>query len=50
MIADRGLEKAAVAYPVLYSAINTYAGQLVCKNAADALPGLPYTDIEALLD
>ena len=50
MIADRGLEKAAVAYPVLYSAINTYAGQLVCKNAADALPGLPYTDIRELID
>ena len=50
MIADRGLEKAAVAYPVLYSAINTYGGKMVCKNAADALPGLPYTDIEALLD
>ncbi len=49
MIADKGLEKAAESYPVLYSAINTYAGKLVCKNAADALPGIEYTDIHELI-
>ncbi|MCR5294717.1 MAG: alanine dehydrogenase [Lachnospiraceae bacterium] len=49
LIADKGLEAAAAGFPVLYSAINTYDGKLVCKNAADALPGLPYADIRDLI-
>ena len=48
MIADKGLEQACLDYPVLYSGINTFAGQMTCKNVADSLE-LPYTDIQTLV-
>lgn len=48
LIAGKGLEQACKDYPVLYSGINTYAGQITCKNVADSLK-LPYTDIHSLV-
>ena len=47
-IADRGVESACVKYPSIYSAINTYDGQITCKNVADSF-GLEYTDPRMLM-
>lgn len=48
-IAENGLEEACRKNEVLYSAINTYAGKLTCKNVANSMEGVPYTDIRTLL-
>ena len=47
-IANLGLEKACQANPCIYSAINTYAGKLTCKNVADSFTDYEYTDIHTL--
>lgn len=47
-IANKGLEKACVANPVIYSGINTYEGALTCQNVAKAYD-LGYTDIKELI-
>jgi alanine dehydrogenase len=43
-IAEKGLEGACRANPVLYSGVNTYDGKLTCRNVADAFEGYVYTD------
>ncbi len=48
-IADRGLEQACRENEVIYSAINTYAGKLTCKNVADSFDCYEYTDIRSLV-
>lgn len=48
-IADKGLEQACRENEVIYSAVNTYAGRLTCKNVADSLEGYVYTDIREAL-
>lgn len=47
-IAGKGLEKACADNEVIYSAINTYAGKITCKNVADSLPEYEYADIRTL--
>lgn len=47
-IAGYGLEEACRRNEVFYSSINTYAGEITCKNLADSF-GLPCRDIRALI-
>lgn len=47
-IANKGLEKACADNDVIYSAINTYAGKLTCKNVADSFEGYEYVDIKEI--
>lgn len=48
-IADKGLEQACRENEAIYSAINTYAGKLTCKNVADSFDCYEYTDIRSLV-
>ena len=47
-IANKGLEGACKENDVMYSAINTYAGKLTCKNVADSF-NMEYTDPKTLM-
>lgn len=47
-IAGKGLEEACRERQELYSAVNTYAGMLTCKNVADSFEGYAYTDIRTV--
>ncbi|MDO4274695.1 MAG: alanine dehydrogenase [Eubacteriales bacterium] len=47
-IARAGLEEACRRNDVFYSSINTYAGEITCKNLADSF-GLPYTEAKILV-
>ena len=47
LIAENGLEEACRKYPVLYSAVNTYAGKITYENVALSF-GLDYTDIQSV--
>lgn len=47
-IANKGLEGACKENDVMYSAINTYAGKLTCKNVADSF-NVEYTDPKTLM-
>lgn len=47
-IANKGLERACSENEVIYSAINTYAGKLTCKNVADSFDCYGYVDIKEL--
>ena len=47
-IAEQGIEYACRKYPSVYSAVNTYEGQITCKNVADSF-GLEYTDPRMLM-
>lgn len=47
-IANLGLKKAVEKIPAITSGINTYGGQLTCKNVAKAF-NLDYTEIESIL-
>jgi alanine dehydrogenase len=47
-IANKGLEEACKSNNVIYSAINTYAGKLTCKNVAVSF-GLDYVDPVSLI-
>lgn len=47
-IAGKGLERACRENGVLYSAINTYAGKLTCRNVADSLKCYEYVDVRSL--
>lgn len=49
MIANKGLEDACRTSDVIASGVNTYDGQLTCKNVADSFEGYSYTDIKTLL-
>jgi alanine dehydrogenase len=49
MIANKGLEDACRTSDVIASGVNTYDGQLTCKNVADSFEGYNYTDIKTLL-
>ena len=49
MIANKGLEDACRTSDVIASGVNTYEGQLTCKNVADSFEGYSYTDIKTLL-
>ena len=46
-IANKGLERACKENDVMYSAINTYAGKLTCKNVADSFE-VEYADPKTL--
>lgn len=48
-IAKHGLAKACKKNEVLYSAMNTYKGKLVCKNVAESFKGYKYTNIKELM-
>lgn len=48
-IAGKGLEKACAENDVIYSAVNTYAGKLTCKNVADSLPEFEYADVTSVV-
>ena len=48
-LANKGLKKACEDNEVIYSAINTYKGQLTCKAVADSFEGYEYTDIKKLI-
>ena len=47
-IANKGLEGACKENDVMYSAINTYAGKLTCKNVADSF-NVEYADPKTLM-
>lgn len=47
-IANKGLEGACKENDVMYSAINTYAGKLTCKNVADSF-NVEYVDPKTLM-
>ena len=47
-IANKGLEGACKENDVMYSAINTYAGKLTCKNVADSF-NMEYVDPKTLM-
>ncbi len=47
-IAGSGLEEACRKNDVLYSAINTYEGEITCKNVADSF-GLPHKEAKELV-
>lgn len=47
-IANFGLKEACEKLPAIYSGINTYCGQLTCKNVAKAF-SLEYSDIQSIL-
>ena len=47
-IANKGLEGACKENDVMYSAINTYAGKLTCKNVADSF-NMEYADPKTLM-
>lgn len=47
-IAERGLEEACRNNPVIYSAVNTYAGKLTCRNVAESF-GMDYAKAEELI-
>jgi alanine dehydrogenase len=47
-IAEKGLEEACWADEAIYSAINTYDGKVTCRNVAESLEGIGYTDIHTL--
>lgn len=47
-IAEHGLEKACEHHPAIFSGINTYDGQLTCKNVAVSSK-MKYTDIKELI-
>ena len=47
-IANKGLEGACKENDVVYSAINTYAGKLTCKNVADSF-NMEYVDPKTLM-
>ena len=47
-IANKGLEGACKENDVMYSAINTYAGKLTCKNVADSFE-VEYVDPKTLM-
>jgi alanine dehydrogenase len=49
MIANKGLEDACRTSDVIASGVNTYDGQLTCKNVAYSFEGYNYTDIKTLL-
>ena len=49
IIANKGLEDACRTSDVIASGVNTYDGQLTCKNVADSFEGYSYTDIKTLL-
>lgn len=47
-IANRGLEEACRKNEVLYSAVNTYQGDITCKNVADSF-GMDHKEIKELI-
>lgn len=47
-IASKGLERACQENEVIYSAVNTYAGKLTCKNVADSFE-MEYIDPRTLI-
>lgn len=47
-IAGAGLEEACRKNPVIYSAVNTYAGVITCKNVADSFQ-MEYQDAAAIM-
>ena len=47
-IANSGLEEACRQNSVLYSAVNTYAGKIVCANVAKCFEDLPSADVKEL--